>query len=354
MLGNKLSWSIVCLGFLFAAQPITAIQPPEKLVPQDKNPTNTPKPLAPVPEEDPEKPAPLKPLPPQLAELIKDATSLNPDGTVFLDVKGKRAILRTEVACTNCILEMLCVPEGIKEHETILRLRSKAWVVHTALVGMGVEPGKPATFSPEFIQPSGTTIRIYASWVDADGKLQRQDVRSWMRHNIHRYFAAPLKSPPPGLELPYKELRYDRFNNEVLWYGPMSEQQRDDLLSKWDNPDYIKAISQFFEQSKSRQMTAEFVFAGSGFYKDPESGKEFYQAEGGFLICVANFADAMIDVREASTSSDGSQTYEAWTEKIPPENTPVLLELVPVPEQPNAAENVDAVEGTDSKPEISK
>ncbi len=46
------------------------------------------------------------------------------------------------------------------------------------------------------------------------------------------------------------------------------------------------------------------------------------------MICVANFADAMIDVRENSTSSDGSQTYEAWTEQIPPEKTPVILELI--------------------------
>lgn len=314
---------IMSIGTSSVMFPLTAF------LSQDGAPAQSQPPVpAPVPETETDGPAPLAPLPEALQEVVKGATPLNPDSTVFLDVKGKRTLLRTEVACRNCILEMLCVPEGVKEHETILRIRSGAWVVHTGLVGMGVEPGKPVKFSPTFVPPAGTTIRIYANWIDEQGKVRREDVRNWIRHNVHKYFAAPLPSPPPGLELPYKELRYDRFNRELLWYGPMSAEQRDDLLGKWDNEVYQKAIRKFFDESQSKKMDAEFVFAGSGFYKDPETGKEYYQAEGGYMICVANFADAMIDVRENSTSSDGSQTYEAWTEQIPPEKTPVILELV--------------------------
>ena len=63
---------------------------------------------------------------------------------------------------------------------------------------------------------------------------------------------------------------------------------------------------------------------------DPETGEQFYQAEGGYLICVANFADALLDIREVSSADDSARTYEAWTEHIPPEGTPVLLELVPI------------------------
>ncbi len=290
-----------------------------------------------IPEDD-DRPAPLAPLPEPLSKLVAKATELNPTKTVFLDVPGKRLILRTEIACRTCVLEMLCVPEGIKEHETILRLRSKAYVVHTGLLALGMEPGKPAEFSPEFVAPSGQSVSIYAAWVDSDGKLQRHDVRQWIRHNIHRYYSGPLKSPPPGLQLPYRELRYDKFNSELLWYGPMSDADRDDLLTKWDNADFQKTIRRFHQESQSKQMDADFVFVGSRFYQDPETGQKSYLAEGGYLICLANFADALIDIREVSSANDGAQTYEAWTENLPPEGTPVLLEITPadLPEKSKA------------------
>jgi hypothetical protein len=76
-------------------------------------------------------------------------------------------------------------------------------------------------------------------------------------------------------------------------------------------------------------MKASFVFAGSSMYKDEETGEEFYQAEGGHLICTSNFPDALLDICEESSASDGGQTYEAWTDKIPPVGTPVLLVLTP-------------------------
>ena len=221
------------------------------------------------------------------------------------------------------------MPTGIKEHETILRIESQAFVIHTGLLALGAEPGTPVKYSPQFAPPSGEVLSLYASWIDAEGNLQRRDVRNWIRRNIHRYYSAPLATPPPGLQLPYRELRYDKFNNEILWYGPMTADMKRDLLSKWDNKDYQKAIQQFFADGQSVPMKADFVFVGSQFYTDPESGKQIYQAEGGYMICVANFGDAMIDIREESSANDGAQAYEAWTEKIPPENTPVLLEIIP-------------------------
>ena len=271
-----------------------------------------------------------KPLPKKLEDLLSETTALNPQKSVFIDLPGNRVVLKTDIACRTCILEMLCVPQGVKEHETILRIQSLAYVIHTALLALGLEAGTPVKYSPKFVAPSGHSLSIYASWVDEDGMLQRKDVRTWIRHNIHRYYAWPLPTPPPGLKLPYKELRYDKFNNELLWYGPMTEADRDDLLSKWDDERFQDAIHSFYSESKSRQMSAEFVFVGSQFFKDPETGKQSYQAEGGYLICVANFNDAMIDIREESSANDGAQAYEAWTENIPPEGTPVLLEIVPV------------------------
>ncbi len=274
-------------------------------------------------------PKPLETLPEKLLSELDGTTPLNPDGTVLIDVKSRRVVLRTEVACRDCILEMFLVPEGNREHETILRIRSKAFVIHTALLALGLEPGKPAAFSPEFVAPSGPEIALQLVWLDDKGMIQRADARDWIRHNVHRYYSAPLSGPPPGLPLPYKNLRWDKFNNEILWYGPMTQEERTDLLSKWKKVEYQTAIETFFDESQSRAMKASFVFVGSSLYKDEETGEEFYQAEGGHVICTSNFPDAMLDVREESSASEGGQTYEAWTEKIPPVGTTVLLVMTP-------------------------
>jgi hypothetical protein len=75
-------------------------------------------------------------------------------------------------------------------------------------------------------------------------------------------------------------------------------------------------------------MEHPWVFAGSGFWKDP-AGKEHYQAEAGDLICVSNFASATLDIPVESTQANEGLAFEAFTEKIPPLGTPVRLILTP-------------------------
>lgn len=288
------------------------------------------KPQPPKPEpEDRSGPKPLAPLPEKLQLTLDGTTPLNPDSTVLIDVKSKRVILRTEIACRDCVLEMFLVPEGNREHETILRIRSKAYVIHAALLALGLEPGKPASFSPDFVAPTGPEIAMQVVWLDEKGMLQRANASEWIRHNVHRYYSVPLSGPPTGLQFPYKNLRWDKFNNEILWYGPMTDEERRDLLTKSKKVEYQKAIEKFYDEGKSRPMTASFVFVGSSMYKDEDTGEEFYQAEGGHVICTSNFPDALLDIREESSASDGGQAYEAWTEKVPPVGTPVLLVMTP-------------------------
>jgi len=81
-----------------------------------------------------------------------------------------------------------------------------------------------------------------------------------------------------------------------------------------------------------KAMELPWVFGGSRFLKDPDTGKEYYQADGdGDLICVSNFPGAMLDLPIESTSSDTSLLFEAFTEHIPPRGTPVTLILSPKP-----------------------
>lgn len=255
---------------------------------------------------------------------------LNKNGTVLIDKQRKRVLLKAHVALREGTLEQLCCLKQTKEHESILSLDAKAYAVHAALLAVGAKPGTPVRFNPDYQAPTGQTIEVFLSWKDDKGKMQRVPAHHWVRKATRRFWGYKLDPYPAGLKLPENtELRYDRKLKELSWYGPMTARQRDEYLGISKNAEYRKGIEYFFEQSKFQEMQARWVFAGSGFYKDEDSGKEYYLAEDGDLICVANFPGATIDVAVQSTSQGDDLMFEAWTERIPPRETPVTIELIP-------------------------
>ncbi|MEX2174051.1 MAG: YdjY domain-containing protein [Pirellulaceae bacterium] len=78
-----------------------------------------------------------------------------------------------------------------------------------------------------------------------------------------------------------------------------------------------------------KAMEYDWVFAGSGFWKDEETGKEHYQANGGDFICVSNFPTATLDLPVQSSQANADLLFHAFTEKIPPKKTKVRLVLIP-------------------------
>ena len=89
----------------------------------------------------------------------------------------------------------------------------------------------------------------------------------------------------------------------------------------------------WIQQTQTDQsMAAEWVFAGSGFWKDPSDGREYYQADSGDMICVSNFSTAMIDISIASSAESGQLMFQPSTDDIPKRGTPVRLVLVPIPD----------------------
>lgn len=80
-----------------------------------------------------------------------------------------------------------------------------------------------------------------------------------------------------------------------------------------------------------KAMTAEWVFAGSGFWQDPDDKREHYLADSGDMICVSNFSSAMLDVAIPSSADTGSLRFVPMESKIPELNTPVRMVLVSVP-----------------------
>lgn len=89
---------------------------------------------------------------------------------------------------------------------------------------------------------------------------------------------------------------------------------------------------QWIKDVKSgKPSTAEWVFAGSRFYKPPGADRAVWMGDEGDLICVANFPGAVIDVSIASSKDNALLSFEALTANIPERGTKavVVIEIAP-------------------------
>jgi hypothetical protein len=159
---------------------------------------------------------------------------------------------------------MFACLKGTKEHESIISVDAKAYIIHAGLLAVGAKQGTPVEFQPQYKPATGTTIDITCIWTDEAGKVRHQKAHDWIQN-------VETKKP---LEL-------------------------------------------------------DWVFAGSRMYKDEDTGQEFYQAEGGELICVSNFPSAMLDLPVESSQANNALLFQAFTDKIPPKGTKVRLVLTP-------------------------
>jgi hypothetical protein len=78
-----------------------------------------------------------------------------------------------------------------------------------------------------------------------------------------------------------------------------------------------------------KALAQPWVFAGSGFWLDERNRKQHYLANQGELICVSNFSSAMLDLPIESSDKAGQLMFNAYTERIPPLDTPVAIVLTP-------------------------
>ena len=264
---------------------------------------------------------------------------LNKQETVLLDVPNKTVIVKSQVVLREGVLEMLLCRKHTKEHESILAVDSLAYVIHTGLLAVGAEPGEPMLYRDgKYTPPRGQKLKIVVKWKDEKNQPREMEAKKWIRSATRRYFIETLDTLPASVKIPPdSELRYDQKHKELAWFGPMTENQRDHWLAQSDDKPYQKSVQSIYKRTQPREMKADWIFTGSRFFVEPEGpdkGKKYYQAEGGDVICVANFPTAMIDVNEESSASgEDNLLYEAWTERIPPLETPVTVEISPIVEQ---------------------
>ncbi len=182
---------------------------------------------------------------------------------IWIDFKSKLVILGGNICLTAGQLEMFACPAGTKEHESVIAVNAAASEMHAALVALGIEPGKPCQWNPEYKPASGPVIDIEIRW--RDSKSQTTISRS------------------------------------------------------------AKQMIQDFHTKKP--MTHEWVFGGSELWEDPESGENIYYANSGEMICLSNFSTASLDLNVESSQSNEGLLFQAFTENIPPLGTKVYLVL---------------------------
>ncbi|HTQ38137.1 MAG TPA: YdjY domain-containing protein [Pirellulales bacterium] len=204
---------------------------------------------------------------------------LMPNYDVWIDFKNRQVVMQGEICLTRGPLEMFAVTKGTKEHESVVAVNTKAFVVHAALLEVGAVPGTTVKYEPKFAPPAGTPVDIWAYWTDDKGDQHKDRAQDWVR----------------------------------------------DVKTK-------------------KAMEQGWVFAGSGFYTDEATKKQYYMAEAGDFICVSNFPDAMLDVPIESTSDNDDLLFEAFTENIPPKGTKVLLVLMPRIENKGADKKSDGAD----------
>jgi hypothetical protein len=222
------------------------------------------------------------------ADKKSDLIRLNKESKVWIDLKRKLVVVEGKVCLREGQLEMFACPRSTKEHESVVAVESKAYVIHAALLAVGAQVGQPVQFAPEYTPASGTEVDVHVLWVDEKGKRRKARAQEWIR-----------------------------------------------------------------QVRTNKPMPYSWVFAGSGFWVDEETGTKHYMAEDGDMICVSNFATATLDLPVASSQSNNGLMFDALTENIPALGTKVRLVLVPKLKREGEKGEQKGEDGVEGGPEAS-
>lgn len=214
---------------------------------------------------------------------------LDPKSRVWADKQRQRIVVDGYVALDMGQLEMFACLASTKEHESVVAVFSKAFVVHAGLLAVGAQRGTPVKWEPKYQAPTGSEIQITVLWKDKDGKRQKIDARQWVR-----------------------KVGTEEGVLDINW-----------------------------------------VFAGSQFWKDPDTGKERYLAESGDLICVSNFSTATLDLPIESSDVNAGLMFACFEGRVPARGTPVRLILQVVDGKQSDSKNGDkkSADSEEQKPD---
>ena len=188
---------------------------------------------------------------------------------VSLEVSGsrRRVLVNGYICLREGELEQLVTRKNTKEHEAIIAVDADARKIHEALNLAGAVEGRPVRYTPKYQPATGQTIKVSIRYEDK-GRLVTVPGQSWVK-NFHT----------------------------------------------------------------GKALDVDWVFAGSGLVDNPldPDHPKMYLANDGDVICVSNFDTAMLDLPIESSKNNDDLLFQAWTERIPPLDTNVVVILEPVP-----------------------
>jgi hypothetical protein len=100
---------------------------------------------------------------------------------IWIDMPGKRVVVGGSVVLDKGPIEFFACPRGTKEHESIVAVRSSAKLVHAALLAIGLVPGRPVSFDPEYVAAEGPTVTVTMRWKNATGEHREAVAQDWIR-----------------------------------------------------------------------------------------------------------------------------------------------------------------------------
>ena len=115
-----------------------------------------------------------------LVEGLGDNDRLNPKQPIWLSKDRKSVIMQSLVCQRRAPLEMFACLYQTKEHESVLTVPVKAFIVHAGLLAVGAKQGTPVRWEP-YAPPTGSEIEITVLWKDAEGKVQKARAQEWVR-----------------------------------------------------------------------------------------------------------------------------------------------------------------------------
>ena len=185
---------------------------------------------------------------------------------VSFDPKKRQVRVDCEALAVESPLEFFCVKTGTSEHESVLRSPVTPSDLHTALLAVGLEPGRPVTYSnslKKWLPPRGAPLHISIEWTDPkSGKAVAVPAHKLMRN-------VKTKKPMP---------------------------------------------------------TLTWVFAGSRVMNDGKYAADVT----GYIVSVVNFDLTMIDIPEIKTNANETLEWERNPDTAPPGGTKVVMVIEPV------------------------
>ena len=197
-------------------------------------------------------------------------------GHRFIEFEGIVPIDAHDPDAPRVYLELVVCGRQSKEHESLVVSDAKASHIHAALLLLGLQPGKPATFEADESErgwksnpPEGPEVDVVFRWVDEDGVEHTAHPSAWI----------------VGLE------------------------------------------GEAFE-------AGSWVFAGSRFVR--RSGREVYDADySGTIVGLVTFGSEMLAWPKVMHNQAALEEPEwiARNDAVPKRGTKVTVRLTPVPEE---------------------